>query len=491
MALKLRRGTDLQRQTITPQEGELLYTTDTKKLYVGDGSIAGGVQVAPIYSNDLIERTSLFYTTERAQDDAASMFTTTTTVSTTHSGITFAYNDAAGKIVATVPDKGTVTSALGGQIATYNATGTTISGTTGLDWDNDLRQLSLSNSSINVTASTGNRSVIIMETNAPGSIGNNISFARSRGTSVTPTAVQTLDTMGGIVFNGYDGSNYLTGASLYAYNPSGFSIGTGVMPTAVNLNLTDGSGINATRFRVFPDGKTIVGPWASTESGTGQLLVNVTTNPDTGFANSAVQIRSYHDQSFAQRQVAARARGTLANPTALQNGDEIFGYQFHAWDGSIFKVASAIRSKVDGTITSGKVPGSIIFGTGSGSTGTLTFWLTLDSAGLLTHTGNFKRTGTQIISPNYATITTSSTVNLSTTTSNNLLLVGNSGLTVTLNMPTTPADGQICEFIVHSNNTTLAVGTGTVVPTFAGAVTYGTAFKYVYRTSNTTWYKLG
>ena len=45
MALKLRRGTDLQRLTITPQEGELLYTTDTKKLYVGDGSFAGGRQL--------------------------------------------------------------------------------------------------------------------------------------------------------------------------------------------------------------------------------------------------------------------------------------------------------------------------------------------------------------------------------------------------------------------------------------------------------------
>lgn len=43
MALRLRRGTDAERQTITPLEGELIYTTDTKKLYVGDGSTAGGL----------------------------------------------------------------------------------------------------------------------------------------------------------------------------------------------------------------------------------------------------------------------------------------------------------------------------------------------------------------------------------------------------------------------------------------------------------------
>jgi hypothetical protein len=45
MALKFRRGTDSGRSAITPAEGEPIFTTDTKKLYVGDGSTAGGVAV--------------------------------------------------------------------------------------------------------------------------------------------------------------------------------------------------------------------------------------------------------------------------------------------------------------------------------------------------------------------------------------------------------------------------------------------------------------
>lgn len=53
MALKLRRGTDAERQTIIPLQGELIYTTDTKKLYVGDGSTEGGVLVGPISQSDL------------------------------------------------------------------------------------------------------------------------------------------------------------------------------------------------------------------------------------------------------------------------------------------------------------------------------------------------------------------------------------------------------------------------------------------------------
>lgn len=42
MALRLRRGTDVERQTITPLSGELLYITDTGLVYVGDGSTQGG-----------------------------------------------------------------------------------------------------------------------------------------------------------------------------------------------------------------------------------------------------------------------------------------------------------------------------------------------------------------------------------------------------------------------------------------------------------------
>jgi len=42
MTLRLRRGTDLQRQSITFSEGELVYVTDTGEIYVGDGSTVGG-----------------------------------------------------------------------------------------------------------------------------------------------------------------------------------------------------------------------------------------------------------------------------------------------------------------------------------------------------------------------------------------------------------------------------------------------------------------
>lgn len=56
MALRLRRGTDAERLTITPIEGELIYTTDLQELWIGDGTTVGGNKVSgivPQFLNDL------------------------------------------------------------------------------------------------------------------------------------------------------------------------------------------------------------------------------------------------------------------------------------------------------------------------------------------------------------------------------------------------------------------------------------------------------
>jgi hypothetical protein len=54
MALQLRRGTDAERQAMTPAEGELIYVVDydsvgTSPLWIGDGATAGGLNaLAPL-----------------------------------------------------------------------------------------------------------------------------------------------------------------------------------------------------------------------------------------------------------------------------------------------------------------------------------------------------------------------------------------------------------------------------------------------------------
>lgn len=44
--LKIRRGTDLQRKLVIFEDGELVFTTDTQKLYIGDGNSTGGILIS-------------------------------------------------------------------------------------------------------------------------------------------------------------------------------------------------------------------------------------------------------------------------------------------------------------------------------------------------------------------------------------------------------------------------------------------------------------
>lgn len=46
--IKVRRGTNLQRKLVTFDEGEVLYTTDIKRTYIGDGSTLGGNVISNI-----------------------------------------------------------------------------------------------------------------------------------------------------------------------------------------------------------------------------------------------------------------------------------------------------------------------------------------------------------------------------------------------------------------------------------------------------------
>lgn len=44
--VKLRRGTDLQRKSMIFEEGEIIYATDTKRAFVGDGTTTGGIPIS-------------------------------------------------------------------------------------------------------------------------------------------------------------------------------------------------------------------------------------------------------------------------------------------------------------------------------------------------------------------------------------------------------------------------------------------------------------
>jgi hypothetical protein len=53
--IQIRRGVEAQRSLITPDTGELIFTTDAKQVYIGDGTTAGGVLVTGPYNNCVLK----------------------------------------------------------------------------------------------------------------------------------------------------------------------------------------------------------------------------------------------------------------------------------------------------------------------------------------------------------------------------------------------------------------------------------------------------
>jgi len=141
-----------------------------------------------------------------------------------------------------------------------------------------------------------------------------------------------------------------------------------------------------------------------------------------------------------------------------------------------------------GTVSGLSLTGGTITGAG---TITLGGTLSLTSSDVTTALGFTPvSAAVQVFSSNFITVSTTTTYNLSTTASYNILNVTAGGLTATLNMPTSPANGQITIFAVIANTVTLAVGTGTVNPSFAGGHALGTSFTYTYRSADNTWYRV-
>jgi hypothetical protein len=102
MALRIRRGLEADRLSVTPDEGEYLYCTDTKLLYIGDGTTAGGNLISGAGAVVTVSDTANIDLTVTGNDLTADLTDTTVTPST--------YGDATNIPQITVDQKGRVTS---------------------------------------------------------------------------------------------------------------------------------------------------------------------------------------------------------------------------------------------------------------------------------------------------------------------------------------------------------------------------------------------
>ena len=261
MSLRIRRGTDAQRQGITFDLGEPIWTTDTQKLYVGDGITAGG--------NNIL-----------AQSAGAGMTWNATTQKFDVTG-----GGGGGGITAIVQDTNPT---LGGNLSLsgYNITGAgniSITGSISTSGTANFTgglggNLNLNGNNIvgtgNITTTgtlapsggilgTGNNTAKLV---FPTNINNEINFVVSvdgtlagtgavtlntaRGTTSVPTTTNANDYLGGMAIRGYNGTSFLPAVSMgvnwestanlntaFPASKFGIFVGTnGVAPVAMSFN---------------------------------------------------------------------------------------------------------------------------------------------------------------------------------------------------------------------------------------------------------------
>jgi hypothetical protein len=416
MALQIRRGTNNQRisMPLALAQGELAFVTDSASqhvspVWVGDGSTIGGIPVAPVVSvngktgqavltaDDLATGiTNKYFTNALSHASTASLLTTATLT-----GLTITYNS--GTDALTITNTNIINSATSANtLSYYAATGKTLSPTQSLTWNESLNILQVVNGSIQSTSNIIGGSLIIADAYGAGTNRNSIEIRRARGTNITPAAVVAGDPVGSYNFKIWDGTSWIIAGSIDAYTATTTAISTGVNQGLMNFSVPDVTGAISTRLRITDTG-IIVGPAVTTDTGTGQLTVRQTISSSS---TSTVYIRNYFNDANPSSIALRKYRGTYAANTAVVNNDVIGEINSGGYDGTGGQIVGKIQFVVNGAVSTGIVPGSIVLSTAN-SSGTLTQALKIDRNQQSTYSGDVVVNGNLTVNGATTTINSS------------------------------------------------------------------------------------
>ena len=434
MPLQIRRGTNAQRQILAVPlaSGELLWTTDTQQLFIGDGATLANALTPVVGYND-----------ENAQDAAAAIFT-----NGSHTDITFNYVDGSNTIDADVSisafrqnvDMGVWSLSGSGDITT---TGAITAGTITADslvgnykgsifGDDSTTLVNSVENSINLDGTV--KGDIIPDAQEAYDIGSptnrfkdlylsgsslwlGMAQVTASGTAIDLPAGSTIngEPLGEIAQPGNnlnvniigDDSSILVNSSTNSFigDLKGSVYGDDSTPIVnANDNTLNGN-LTGSVFGVFDDtlfinavdrslrnisyfqgesaltleseninllcttGDVVIG--GEDEEGTyynSSLFVNINDAGGAAFISS--QFRD--SQSTVTSLQANKYRGTIDSPTGIQLGDKILEILARGYDGSSLKTAADISVFSEGPTTGSTIPGRIEMRVGTGS-GSVTF----------------------------------------------------------------------------------------------------------------------
>lgn len=297
MALQIRRGLETQRSAVTPAAGELLYTTDEKLVYVGDGTTAGGNLLAGGPGGGLAN----------VVDDASPQLGGNLDVNgypiTSTGGGDININPAIGGNVILhgnliVDNLGNIS-----KIGQLNISPTTLT-TFGSNDTLVDGNVYISRNSYSSTPLQG--FTFAQHHNTPDAV--NFAFYRSRGTGNAPAAVVNGDDLGDITFVGFDGTGTAGGATISA-TVEGSPV-TGRIPTKFSFFTNNGTN------QIIRAELSSAGVWKvnSLQNLTGTDLTLTATNIKMV---GDVQLNARGDLRFADADssnwVAFQAPGTIAS----------------------------------------------------------------------------------------------------------------------------------------------------------------------------------
>ena len=341
MALQIRRGSDVDRQGITPKAGEPIFTTDTKRLYIGDGSTVGGiivdtntglVEVADdatpqlggnldLNNNDIVGTGNInisgSLTASGTFDLKGSIFADDSTLLVDGISATIPASNLTGTATIDVTGNltGNVTGAVTGDVkGSVFADDSTliIDSNNGVVTANEFRSTGLMQinaaNGMNVNKQNTTHSRIDLYSPAATGFGtgflalnnthdnqftNDLTFTRTRGTPDSPTAAQANDKIGGFTAQVWDGSSYQQGVILSTYATS---VSTGNLAAKLTILTRNGAGNTlTTKMEVAEDGTVKMDKLGNLN---GSLTVSGTFNADvTGTLDGDVTGSIFSDSS--------------------------------------------------------------------------------------------------------------------------------------------------------------------------------------------------
>lgn len=400
MALQVRRGTNAERLGITPAEGELIFTTDTKQLYVGDGTTAGGItSIAGTIDSLLADTTpQLGGTLDLNNHDITGTGNINITGTIQASG-NINLGDGVGSDVINIGG------VMSGDLVP-NADATHDLGSTTAYWKEAfISQLSVDSqitaervqadiiaddSTVVFNAATGQIAAAQVSGTFTGNVTGDLLgsvFADDSTAMVDAQNKTFLGTLIGAVNGQVTGD--LTG-SVFA-DDSTLIIDAVSGKVDINGGTIDATPIggNAPAPGAFTTISTTGTATLSTIANTATLNINATTGirvnetssthqridlfspAATGFGTGFLALNNNHNNQYTNDLLFTRTRGTPASPTAAQANDKIGGMTAQVWDGSAYQ-AGALVGFTTKSISSGNVGANFTISTRNGAIGTLT-----------------------------------------------------------------------------------------------------------------------